>query len=129
MRRIARQLILGFDDSYTHIHGSIGNSNIILGTGDQRDIKDDYFNFYKSASPHYESTNLVEDLNSADEVYIFGHSLGLNDHDYFSEFFKMASKSAHRPFASGKIKVRIFTYDDKSEIAIKKQLMNLTENI
>ena len=29
----------------------------------------------------------------------------------------------------GKIKVRIFTYDDKSEIAIKKQLMNLTENI
>lgn len=127
VRRIARQLILGFDDSYTHIHGSLDNSNIILGTGDQRDIKDDYFNFYKSASPHYESTNLVEDLNSADEVYIFGHSLGLNDHDYFSEFFKMASKSVHKPFAPGKVKVRIFTYDDKSEIAIKKQLMNLTE--
>ncbi len=127
VRRIARQLILGFDDSYTHIHGSLDNSNIILGIGDQRDIKDDYFNFYKSASPHYESTNLVEELNSADEVYIFGHSLGLNDYDYFSEFFKMASKSVHRPFAPGKIKVRIFTYDDKSEIAIKKQLMNLTE--
>lgn len=127
VRRIARQLILGFDDSYTHIHGSLDNSNIILGTGDQRDIKDDYFNFYKSASPHYESTNLVEDLNSADEVYIFGHSLGLNDHDYFSEFFKMASKSVHKPFAPEKVKVRIFTYDDKSEIAIKKQLMNLTE--
>lgn len=127
VRRIARQFIINFEDSYTHIHGSLRNSNIILGAGDQRNINDDHFIFYKSANPDYKSTNLVEDLNSADEVYIFGHSLGLNDHDYFSEFFKMASKSIHRPFAPGKIKVRIFTYDDKSEIAIKKQLMNLTD--
>lgn len=128
LRRIARQIILGFDDEYTHIHGSLKNSNIILGTGDQRYINDNFFEFYKSANPHYESNNLVEDLNNADEVYIFGHSLGLNDHDYFSEFFKMASKTVHRPFAPNKIKVRIFTFDDRSEIAIKKQLMNLTGN-
>ena len=119
LRRIARQIILDFDDEYTHIHGSLTNSNIILGTGDQRKINDNFFEFYKSANPHYESNNLVEDLNTADEVYIFGHSLGLNDHDYFSEFFKMASKTVHRPFAPNKIKVRIFTFDDRSEIAIK----------
>lgn len=128
VRRIARQFILDFDDEYTHIHGSLKNSNIILGTGDQRNLNDKFFDFYKSANPHYESNNLVEDLNTADEVYIFGHSLGLNDHDYFSEFFKMASKAVHRPFAPNKIKVRIFTFDDRSEMAIKKQLMNLTEN-
>lgn len=128
LRRIARQLILDFDDEYTHIHGSLKDSNIILGTGDQRNLDDNYFEFHKSANPHYESSNLVDDLNTADEVYIFGHSLGLNDHDYFSEFFKMASKTVHRPFTPNKIKVRIFTFDDKSEIAIKKQLMNLTEN-
>lgn len=111
----------------THVHGALAHGNIILGAGDQRDLNDSYFEFYKSASPHYESNNLVEDLNSADEVYIFGHSLGLNDHDYFSDFFKKASKEVHRPFLSRKIKIRIFTLDDKSEIEIKKQLMRLTE--
>ena len=45
-----------------------------------------------------------------------------------ADFRKMASKAVHRPFAPNKIKVRIFTFDDRSEMAIKKQLMNLTEN-
>lgn len=125
--RIARQLILNFDDSIKHVHGSIRDGNIILGTGDQRNLKDEFFEFHKSASPIFQSNNLVEDLNDSDEVYIFGHSLGKNDHDYFSDFFKTACKSVHRPFAPGKIKVRIFTYDDQSEIAIKKELMTLTE--
>ena len=40
----------------------------------------------------------------------------------------MASKTVHRPFVPDKIKVRIFTFDDKSEIELKKQLMTLTEN-
>ena len=111
----------------THVHGSLAHGNIILGAGDQRELNDNYFEFYKSASPHYESNNLVEDLNSADEVYIFGHSLGLNDHDYFSDFFKKASKEVHLPSLSRKIKIRIFTLNDKSEIEIKKQLMRLTE--
>lgn len=111
----------------THVHGSLEHGNIILGAGDQRELNDNYFEFYKSASPHYESNNLVEDLNSADEVYIFGHSLGLNDHDYFSDFFKMASRGAHRPFPSRKTKIRIFTLDDQSAMDIKKQLMILTE--
>lgn len=126
--KIAQKLILGFEDEYTHIHGSLAKNNIILGTGDQRNLDDKYFEFYKSANPHYKSNDLVEDLNSADEVYIFGHSLGLNDHDYFSEFFKKASSEVRRPFPSRKIKVRTFTFDEKSEMSIRKQLMRLTEN-
>ena len=126
--RISKQFILNIDAVYNHIHGSTRESNIILGAGDQRNLKDDFFEFYKSANPFYKSNNLVEDLNDADEVYIFGHSLGKNDHDYFSDFFKKVCKSVHRPFAPGKIKVRIFTYDEKSEIDIKKQLMTLTDN-
>ncbi len=126
--RIARQFILKFEDNINHIHGSTKEENIILGTGDQRVMGDAFFEMHKSASPHYGSNNLVEDINNADEVYIFGHSLGKNDHDYFSEFFKMASKTVHRPFAPGKIKIRIFTLDEKSEIELKKQLMTLTDN-
>ena len=125
--RIANQLILNYEDVFNHVHGSI-DDNIILGAGDQRQINNEFFEFYKSASPFYKSNNLVEDLNKADEFYIFGHSLGKNDHDYFSEFFKMASKTVHRPFVPVKLKVRIFTFDDKSEIELKKQLMALTEN-
>lgn len=127
IRRIANALILDLNDECTQIHGSLDEANIILGAGDQRNLDDKYFGFYKSANPYYESNNLVEDLNTADEVYIFGHSLGLNDHDYFSDFFKMASKAVHRPYSPGKIKLRIFTYDDNSEMAIKKQLMKLTD--
>ena len=125
-KKIAKSLISGFEDNVTHIHGSIKENNIILGTGDQRDIPDPFFQFYKSASPNYSSNNLVEDLNNADEIYIFGHSLGRNDHDYFSDFFKMASSNPKVPQCSKKIKIRIFTYDNNSEIDIKKQLMALT---
>ena len=125
-QKIAKSLISGFEDNVTHIHGSIKENNIILGTGDQRDIPYPFFQFYKSASPNYSSNNLVEDLNNADEIYIFGHSLGRNDHDYFSDFFKMASSNPKTPLYSKKIKIRIFTYDNNSEIDIKKQLMALT---
>lgn len=125
-QKIAKSLISGFEDNVTHIHGSIKENNIILGTGDQRDIPDPFFQFYKSASPNYSSNNLVEDLNNADKIYIFGHSLGRNDHDYFSDFFKMASSNPKIPQYSKKIKIRIFTYDNNSEIDIKKQLMTLT---
>lgn len=108
IRRIANVLNLNFNDECTQVHGSLDKANIILGIGDQRNLDDKYFAFYKSANPYYESNNLVEDLNNADEVYIFGHSLGLNDHDYFSGFFKMASNVVHRPYSSNKIKLRIF---------------------
>ena len=126
--RIVKQFVPNFDDEIHHVHGSTREDNIILGTGDKRQIQDNFFEFNKSASPFYESNNLVEDLNNADEIYIFGHSLGKNDHDYFSEFFKMASKTVHRPFAPGKIKIRLFTFDQNSEIELKKQLMTLTDN-
>lgn len=119
--------ILNTEAQFNHVHGSIDSNDIVLGTGDSQEINKDYFPFYKSASKNYKSSNLVEDLLNADSVYIFGHSLGENDHDYFSEFFKMATKSRKKTFVYDKIKLRIFTYDDNSELDIKKQLMKLTD--
>lgn len=126
--KIVKQLIIDFEEDVMHIHGSLRDNNIILGIGDQREISDDFFEFYKSASPHYCSNNLIDDLNNADEIYIFGHSLGKNDHDYFSDFFKMASCTSYRTNKSNKIKLRIFTLDEKSELELKKQLMTLTDH-
>lgn len=125
--RISHAIILDPKAQFNHVHGSIDSNDIVLGTGDSQQINEDYFPFYKSASKIYKSSNLVEDLLNADSVYIFGHSLGENDHDYFSEFFKMATKSRKKTFVYDKIKLRIFTYDDNSELDIKKQLMKLTD--
>ena len=69
-------------------------------------------------------TILVEDLAEADEVYIFGHSLGTNDHDYFYDFFQDCIH--YHKENNCKRKIRIFTYDVNSELEIKKQLMKLT---
>lgn len=125
--RVANTMILNTPDVFNYVHGTIKGGDMVLGTGDTRCLNDEYFSFYKSASIHYKSSNLVEALSSADEVYIFGHSLGVNDHDYFSEFFKMATRERRGYPCLGKIKLRIFTLNDKSEIDIKKQLMTLTD--
>ena len=115
-----------------HIHGSLKDNDIILGTGDVAELPDDYAWLYKSFNFNYQSNNLVEDITDADEVFIFGHSFGKNDFDYFIDFFE---KSIHQRetrmnmTAKGydKIKLRIITKDDKSELAIKKQLRILTD--
>lgn len=124
--RLANTIILNFQHNICHIHGSLKENNIILGTGDQQDFHPSCFRFYKSANPNYKSTSLVEDLMQADEVYIFGHSLGRNDHDYFYDFFQKCIKAQHTA-EDKKVKIRIFTWDEESEIEIKRQLRVLTD--
>lgn len=128
LRLLARQLILGFDANIHYVHGSLQGNDIILGAGDARELDDNYFDFYKSANERYKSNNLIEELSDADEVYIFGHSLAKNDHDYFSEFFDMAVHERKGLFHNRKLKLRIFTKDTKSSIEIKKQIMLLTNH-
>ena len=126
--RIAMEIMFEAEcKMFSHVHGSIKDNNIILGTGDQREFNPAYFGFYKSANSSYKSTNLVEDLAKADEVYIFGHSLGTNDHDYFFDFFQDCIHYRQNPNSHRKRKIRIFTYDDNSELEIKKQLMKLID--
>ena len=128
LRLLARQLILGFDADIHYVHGSLRDNDVILGAGDSRLLDDNYFDFYKSVNERYKSNNLIEELSDADEVYIFGHSLAKNDHDYFSEFFDMAIHERKGVFHNRKIKLRIFTKDTKSSVEIKKQIMVLTNH-
>jgi len=128
LRLLAKQLILSFDADIHYVHGSLQGNDIILGAGDARELDDNYFDFYKSANERYKSNNLIEELSDADEVYIFGHSLAKNDHDYFSEFFDMAVHERKGLFHNRKLKLRIFTKDTKSSIEIKKQIMLLTNH-
>ena len=126
--RIAKRIVLEAKNTdFLHVHGAIKDDDIILGTGDQREFNPAYFGFYKSANSAYKSSKLVEDLALADEVYIFGHSLGTNDHDYFYDFFQDCTHYRLNPNNHKQRKIRIFTCDDKSELEIKKQLMTLTD--
>lgn len=128
--KLAKKMFIDLaPERINYIHGSLKDNDIILGTGDVCDLPEEYYWLYKSFNPHYQSNKLVEDLADADEVFIFGHSLGRNDHDYIYDFFQRAitkRDSRFVPEGYERIKIRIFTKDESSEFGIKTQLRTLT---
>ena len=112
--------------SITHVHGSLANNNIILGVGDSNEILSDYGFMYKMADTNFRGCNLLWDLDTADEVFFYGHSLGDNDHDYFKSFFQESTeiKPTH---SNRKKKIVFYTADEQSEIDLKMQLRELTD--
>ena len=65
----------------------------------------------------------MADLLDADEVIIFGHSIGTNDRQYFKAFFKQQTD-----YANPKRKdITSFTRDDESEVQIKRALQQMTD--
>ena len=95
---------------------------MILGTKCNLVIKGDYRICQKPFQVKYYGTSLRDDLENAEMVYIFGHSLGSNDKDYFDDFFNSIIDNIR----SGKLsKLYIYTCDDDSEIAIKATLQNV----
>ena len=106
-----------------YIHGCCENNNIIIGTRDSLEIPDEYVFLMKPFDHKYYPTPLVEDLAAADEIIIFGHSLGENDQQYFKAFFKrqVSHEGARRRT------ITIITRDEDSEIEIKRALLKMTD--
>lgn len=103
------------------VHGNCNDNNIIIGTKDG-DIGQTYEYIQKSFDPNYNPPSMVYDLLSANDITIFGHSLGTNDSQYFKPFFERQSS-----FTSPEKKnITIFTKDAKSEIEIKRSLQEMT---
>lgn len=127
--KIAKMMFIDLDRRrIEYIHGSLATNDIILGTGDVEELPEDYYWLYKSFNTNYRSNNLAETLADADEVFIFGHSLGKNDHDYFIDFFHDAIHERKSQFLGpGKLILRIYTRDEDGEYSLKKQLMTLTD--
>lgn len=86
LRKIANRYAITEDFSCEHMHGTTSGDDIILGIGDKGDINSHYFYFKKIASPNFSSHSIIPDMISSDEVIIFGHSLGMNDHPYFAPY-------------------------------------------
>lgn len=112
-----------FKGHIRYVHGRCQDGKVIIGTGDEN-ILDKYSFLQKSFDNHFSPPPIVDDLDAADEIIIFGHSLGYNDRQYFKPFFKKQS-------SEGAIKrktITIITKDDSSEEEIKRALQKLTDN-
>lgn len=106
-----------------YMHGSCSDGKIIIGTRDEREILENYDFLQKSFDPSYNPPALVADLQDADEVVIFGHSIGENDRQYFKAFFLQQTNFAN----THRKDITIFTRDAASELQIKRSLERMTD--
>lgn len=85
-------------------------------SGEQREhhfahVHKDYDFLQKSFDPNFSPPALVYDLLNADEIVFFGHSIGVNDRQYFKSFFKQQTTTD----APKRKTITIFTKDEKSK--------------
>lgn len=105
-----------------YMHGNSKDGKIILGTRDSVEYSQSYDFLQKSFDPYYNPPSLVAELQEADEVIIFGHSLGINDQQYFKAFFMQQTNYTNPNHKD----ITIFTKDDSSQIQIKRALQDIT---
>lgn len=105
-----------------YMHGSCSDGRIIIGTRDDKEYDTNYDFLQKSFDPSFNPPALVADLQDADEVIIFGHSIGENDRQYFKAFFTQQTS-----YLNTKRKdIAIFTRNSDSELQIKRSLQGMT---
>lgn len=109
-----------FNNITQFVHGAVKDDNIIIGTKDHQ-ISPNYDFIQKSFDPKFNPPTLGVDLLLADDITIFGHSLGVNDSQYFKPFFEQQSQMTAK-----KKTITIFTKDEKSEMQIKRALQEMT---
>ena len=105
-----------------HIHGNLKDGSHIIGIQDDIDIDPTYNYMIKSFSPYFRSHSLIYDLEDADEIIFFGHSLGETDYHYFKDFF---SRQTDRSTATKNLKLSIFTFDQDSRMNLLQQIRTM----
>ena len=115
---------INLKDITHHVHGTCSDRKIIIGTEDSPILNNDYDFLQKSFDPNYNPPSLVYDLLSAQEIVIFGHSIRVNDRQYFKSFFQKQTSTS----SPSRKKITIFTRDEKSEIEIKRSLQQMTDH-
>ena len=108
-----------------HVHGSVSDDSIILGIDDGQDVYEGYDALYKVFDHQYRSNMLRHDLEVAEEVVFFGHSLGEIDYSYFRTFFKNICREENT--SHDRKTVTIFTKDESSRLAILRQLREMNK--
>ncbi len=111
-------------NDFHYVHGSCVKNNIIIGTREEQKLEYTYWFLQKVFDTNYSPDYTAIDLLSADKVTIFGHSLGINDRQYFDAFFK---RQCDAEKAKKNMQINIYTKDEKSVMQIKRSLQELTD--
>lgn len=106
-----------------YMHGSCDDGSIIIGTRDDVDMVREYDFLQKVMADDFNSPDIVTALREADEVIIFGHSLGQNDRQYFAPFFKRQSEENNPT----KKDIVIITSDTLSKREVKRSMQKMTD--
>ena len=104
------------------MHGNCKDNKIIVGTRDELGMSKSYDFLQKSMDESFLPPGIVNALSEADEVIIFGHSLGENDRQYFASFFLRQASFDN----SVKKDIIIFTHNQNSQREIKRALQRMT---
>lgn len=128
LRQIASDngMTLG-ETNVMHVHGSLADDDIILGVmADNASVVPEEYSFlYKGNCRYYRSNNMATDLDEANELVIFGHSVNGMDFDYFRDFFL---KQAGEKGDFKKKRITIFTYDENSDSHIRNSIRKIGIN-
>lgn len=120
----ASQLGIDLSKSTVHyVHGSLNGDNFILGCDEFEGISPNERFLCKTGDSEYRGTDMVRKLQSAEDVVIFGHSLGDSDRDYFTEYFK-GLVSLRDSFSYNR-SLTIITYDDYAMERIKANIASM----
>jgi hypothetical protein len=105
-----------------YMHGCCEDGKIIVGTRDDTSMVHEYDFLQKVMDDTFTPPDIVSALKDADEVIIFGHSLGENDRQYFAPFFLRQADEDN----TTRKDITIFTRDSKSKVEIKRALQKMT---
>ena len=118
------QLFVEEPVNYLHVHGCAQKKNAILGVGDYANLNSTTDFLYKSFNRNYNPPHIIDTLLAADEVILFGLSMGRADFQYFEDYFKVLA--SYEP--DSKRKLTIITYDDASRIEILRNIQTMTDH-
>ena len=108
---------------YHQIHSVIYGRKIVLGVEENCPMPESLSFLRKVNSPGFIPSNILHDLQQADSVVFFGHSLAPIDQCYFTEFFQR--QSAPGLPADQSKEITIYTLNEKSGNAILTNIKSL----
>ena len=122
--------ISDIESKHSFVHGSIENRNIIFGVEDNARINDNHIFLKKSSNINFAESDIIKILNNIENknnnLIIFGHSLGITDSSYFSNYFSSLTNKYNNPA----LKLYYFgeeAYDDMMYIIDKYTYNSLTD--
>lgn len=107
-----------------YIHGTLEEESIVLGF-ENIHLRYPSLDFMiKYQSDYYTPSDIRIDLEDAEEVLVFGHTLGCTDHSYFQDFFQRETNHETRK----QTPITIVTLDAKSRRLINREINEMTED-